>query len=173
MTHAQTLKLIKLLGVRYDPQKDLVHMSCEMFETQAQNKRYLGDLVNTLISEAKNGEDMFEDIPVDFRHVKWKRKLEFPEEWKLTPERRQKLERQREERMLAEEEKMEMEGLDGGLVDGVKLIEEANKEMQVVVPKREFLESRVAVAAKKGKGKGRDQPTLTGIMGKVSKNRAR
>ena len=142
-----------------------------MFETQAQNKRYLGDLVNTLIDEAKNGEDKFEDIPVDFRHVKWKRKLEFPEEWKLTPERRQKLERQMEERMLAEEERMQMEGFDGGLVDGVKLIEEANKEMQVLVPRREVLENRVAVAAKKGKG--RDQQTLTGIINKVSKIRAR
>jgi len=28
-------------------------MSCEMFETQAQNKRYLGDLVGNIVQEAK------------------------------------------------------------------------------------------------------------------------
>ena len=46
-------KLIKLAGVRYNPEKDLVHMSCEMFETQAQNKRYLSDLLDKLLVEAK------------------------------------------------------------------------------------------------------------------------
>lgn len=46
-------KLIKLAGARYNPEKDLVHMSCEMFETQAQNKRYLSDLLDKLLVVAK------------------------------------------------------------------------------------------------------------------------
>ena len=79
---AQRIKFIKLVGVRYNPQKDLVKMSSEMFETQAQNKRYLGDLVDTLIAEARNTTDTFEDVPLDFRHHKFKQKLEFPEAWK-------------------------------------------------------------------------------------------
>ena len=82
LTPAQRTKLIKLVGVRYNPQKDLVKMSSEMFETQAQNKRYLGDLVDTLMAEAKDEKETFEDIPLDFRHHKFKPKLEFPEAWK-------------------------------------------------------------------------------------------
>ena len=82
LTPAQRTKLIKLVGVRYNPQKDLVKMSSEMFETQAQNKRYLGDLVDTLMAEAKDEKETFEDIPLDFRHHKFKRKPEFPEAWK-------------------------------------------------------------------------------------------
>lgn len=49
----ERLKLIKLVGVRYNPETDIVRMSCEMFEHQAQNKRYLSDLVDTLMNEAK------------------------------------------------------------------------------------------------------------------------
>lgn len=53
LTAVQRDKLKKLAGVRYNPETDIVKMSCEMFETQAQNKRYLGDLVDTLVKEAK------------------------------------------------------------------------------------------------------------------------
>jgi hypothetical protein len=49
----QREKLKKLAGVRYNPEKDIVKMSCEMFETQAQNKRYLGDVVDSLLREAR------------------------------------------------------------------------------------------------------------------------
>ena len=118
LTPQQRLKLIKLVGVRYNPQKDLVKMSSEMFESQAQNKRYLGDLVDTLIAEAKNEEDMFEDVPVDFRHVKWKNKPRFPEEWKMTAQKRDQLKADRERRLLAERTRMES----GMLVDGMKMI---------------------------------------------------
>lgn len=38
-----------------------------MFGTQAQNKRYLGDLVDTLLAEAKNSAEMFLDVPLDFK----------------------------------------------------------------------------------------------------------
>jgi small subunit ribosomal protein S35 len=53
LTELQRDKLKKLVGVRYNPEVDVVKMSCEMFETQAQNKRYLGDLVDNLLAEAK------------------------------------------------------------------------------------------------------------------------
>ena len=53
LTPIQREKLKKLVGVRYNPEKDIVKMSCEMFENQAQNKRYLGDLVDDLLKEAR------------------------------------------------------------------------------------------------------------------------
>jgi small subunit ribosomal protein S35 len=67
-------------------------MSCEKFEHAAQNKRYLGDLVDKLVAEAKDDSDMFEDIPLDFRHHKPRSKPQFPEEWKMTKSRAQELE---------------------------------------------------------------------------------
>ncbi len=53
LTKIQREKLMKLAGVRYNPETDIVKMSCEMFETQAQNKRYLGDVVDDLLKEAR------------------------------------------------------------------------------------------------------------------------
>jgi small subunit ribosomal protein S35 len=124
LTPKQRLKLVKLLGARYNPQTDLARLSCEMFPESAQNKRYLGDLVDTLMEEARcessaeGGKDAFDDVPVDFRHVKWQNKPQFPEAWNLTPERRAMLmdgwtqEIQRQKQSLT----------DGTLVDGAKVI---------------------------------------------------
>lgn len=53
LTQVQREKLMKLAGPRYNPETDIIKMSCEMFESQAQNKRYLGDMVETLLKEAK------------------------------------------------------------------------------------------------------------------------
>lgn len=50
---AQQLKLQKLLGPRLNPETNIAKMSCEQFDHQAQNKRYLGDLVGKLIAQAK------------------------------------------------------------------------------------------------------------------------
>jgi small subunit ribosomal protein S35 len=91
MSEAQRIKLVKLVGVRYNPDTDEVRMSSEKHQYAAQNKRYLGDLVNKLVKECKEGEDMFEDIPLDFRHHKTKKVHRFPEEWKLTKERVQQI----------------------------------------------------------------------------------
>lgn len=145
LTEAQRVKLIKLVGPRYNPEKDLVKMSCEMFETQAQNKRYLGDLVDTLMEEAKDSTDMFEDVPLDFRHHKYKPKLEFPDAWKLTPERKQQLEAERQHSFLAEREREEK----GKISDGVRAIEALLKEQTVQDP------SRVPVVVKQLKGRVR------------------
>lgn len=49
----QELKLKKLAGVRYNPERDEVKISCEMFDHPAQNKRYLSDQVEKLIEAAK------------------------------------------------------------------------------------------------------------------------
>ena len=53
LTEAQQLKLLKLSGPRYNPTKDTIRMSCNMHDHQAQNKRYLGDLIQKMIAEAK------------------------------------------------------------------------------------------------------------------------
>lgn len=53
LTEAQRGKLVKLAGARFDPARGVVKISCEMFELQAQNKRYLSDLVDRLVLEAK------------------------------------------------------------------------------------------------------------------------
>lgn len=155
LTEEQRIKLVKLVGVRYNPETDVVKMSSEMFETQAQNKRYLGDLVDTLMTEAKDSTDMFTDVPLDFRHHKFVTKPKFPDHWRMTPERKQQLEATRQQRKLLEQEKMEL----GQLVDGVKLIETMLRSAKV----RE--ESAVLVEAQQGvkgklKGKKFNKPRL-------------
>ena len=127
LTEPQRIKLIKLVGPRYNPDTDIVKMSSEMFETAAQNKRYLGDLVDTLLDEARDETDTFEDIPLDFRHHKPKPKVEFPEEWKLTAEKKARLEEERKMRLEREREREEQ----GKLVEGVKVVEEALKKLPV------------------------------------------
>jgi len=141
LTDPQRTKLIKLTGPRYNPDTDIVKMSCEMFETQAQNKRYLGDLVDTLMAEAQDGSDMFEDVPLDFRHHKVKRRVEFPEEWKLSEERSKGLESERKRREIEEEARVE----EGRLLVGARIIEEAMAALPVVE------ESKVLVEAQQGK----------------------
>lgn len=53
LTPIQREKLKKLVGVRYNPMTDIVKMSCESYETQAQNKRYLGNVIDSLLIEAR------------------------------------------------------------------------------------------------------------------------
>lgn len=53
LTEVQQMKLRKLAGPRYNPEKETIKMSCESFEHQAQNKRYLAELVEKLVVEAK------------------------------------------------------------------------------------------------------------------------
>lgn len=49
----QEMKLKKLAGVRYNPTKEVIKISCESFEHQTQNKRYLADTVGRLLEEAR------------------------------------------------------------------------------------------------------------------------
>lgn len=53
LTPVQTDKLKKLVGPRYNPDKDVIKMSCDSFGQPAQNKRYLSDLIDTLVEQAK------------------------------------------------------------------------------------------------------------------------
>lgn len=121
LTDAQVTKMIKICGVRYNPETELVKMSCDRFETQAQNKRYLGDLVDKLIVEAKDASDMFEDVPIDTRHHKKKPWYQFPEKWLLTPERKKEIEENR--RLRSEQE--ERREIEGTVVDGLGIIAQA------------------------------------------------
>ncbi|KAK3073765.1 37S ribosomal protein S24, mitochondrial [Teratosphaeriaceae sp. CCFEE 6253] len=108
-------KLRKLAGTRYDHTKNQVKMSCESFETQAENKRYLGDVIASLISEAKDpNTDSFLDIPLDTRHVKRKPKLRFPTAWLLTPERKAELEEARRVQLLEDGRKVENDEMVSG-----------------------------------------------------------
>ncbi|KAK1762407.1 37S ribosomal protein S24, mitochondrial [Phialemonium atrogriseum] len=121
LSEVQQSKLAKLAGPRYNPETDIIRMGCEMFEHQAQNKRYLGDLVEKMVAEAKDPTDTFEDIPLDTRHHTFKTKPKFPKEWRLTPERRAELEALRQQSFLLDESKKN----EGALVDGSQRIQHA------------------------------------------------
>lgn len=53
LTPVQESKLKKLAGTRYNPETETVKISCESFDHQAQNKRYLLSVVDKLIAAAK------------------------------------------------------------------------------------------------------------------------
>lgn len=100
LTEPQRLKLLKLVGVRYNPDTDLIKMSCEKFNSAAQNKRYLGDLITNLIKEAKDKRDMFDDVALDLRHHKQKKNVVYPESWKMGGKTVQKVLEARKEMKL-------------------------------------------------------------------------
>ncbi|KAH8887752.1 mitochondrial ribosomal protein [Thozetella sp. PMI_491] len=139
LTDAQQLKLKKLAGARYNPGKDIVHMSSDMFDNQAQNKRYLGDLVQKLMAEAKDSTDMFENIPLDTRHHVVETKPKFPKEWRLTEERRKELEAQRRQSFLLDEAKRS----ENKLINGVETIEKALEDVTLQEKVAELVATRV------------------------------
>ncbi|KAI0399805.1 mitochondrial ribosomal subunit protein-domain-containing protein [Xylaria palmicola] len=133
LNEAQQQKLRKLLGPRWNPETDIAKMSCEQFEHPAQNKRYLGDVVNELVAQAKDPTDMFEDIPLDTRHHTFKTKPKFPKEWRMTEERRKFIEDTREKALLLDQTKAEQ----GTLVDGTERI---NSFFKLSAPKAKIPE---------------------------------
>jgi small subunit ribosomal protein S35 len=157
---AAALKLKKLAGPRYKPEKDVVRMSCESFETQAQNKRYLGQTIEKLIKEAKNTKgDSFEDIPLDVRHQKVKKRLVFPEAWRLTPARREALEARRRGSLLEEGKRVEQ----NSIVSGVEAIEQARQM------KLQQVEAPVMAEARKSLPKGKQGKKEMGQQKKSSR----
>lgn len=85
-------KLKLLLGKRYNPIKNQIHMSLERFKYPTQNFKYLLVICEKLINEAKTvrkGDEDFSDLPLDTRLYKRKMELQkkkqkinaFPEEW--------------------------------------------------------------------------------------------
>jgi len=153
LTGAQREKMLKLVGTRYDFSKRRVKMSCESFETQAQNKRYLGDVVGKLIKEAKDGNaDGFEDVPLDTRHVRVRPKMGFPAAWKLTEERMAGLEAARRVALLEEGRKVE----EDRVVSGEAAIEEARRTRLLREPEQPVMvEARQTVARGKKEVKQR------------------
>ncbi|KAB8342858.1 hypothetical protein FH972_022456 [Carpinus fangiana] len=119
LTPVQRSKLIKLLGPRYNPQTDIAKMSSEHHPTPAQNKRHLATTLDALLKECREGKDTFEDVPLDFRHHREKIIHKFPEEWKMTDERKLVLEQARSKRLEATQLQVET----GESVDGRRIIE--------------------------------------------------
>ncbi|KXG53080.1 uncharacterized protein PGRI_001300 [Penicillium griseofulvum] len=144
LTEAQRQTFLKLAGVRYNPQTDIIRMSSEKFGSRAQNKRYLTDVVNSMIKEAKEG-DSFADIPLDLRHHKYKTRLQFPEHWNMTEARRNQLAARRKERLSADETRP-------ALVDGNTVVSEAIKTLPSLNPalQAKAAEERERVAVKVG-----------------------
>ena len=136
----QREKMLKLAGVRYNPSTRTIRMSCESFETQAQNKRYLADTIAKLIAEAQDLEtDSFADVPLDTRHHKPRIRHQFPKAWIMTPERKAELESKWKMEQLEDYQKVE----GGGLSNGLAAIEAAtgvdvakNKEAMTVAAKQ-------------------------------------
>ncbi|EEH36552.2 hypothetical protein PAAG_06970 [Paracoccidioides lutzii Pb01] len=127
LTEEQRITLLKLVGPRYNPDKDLIRMSSENYPTRAQNKRYLGDLVDTIIKEAKEG-DSFADVPLDLRHHKRKPRFHFPESWVMTEKKQQILRERRRENMKLKE------GENLTVIDGNKVVEKAINSIPVPNP---------------------------------------
>ncbi|GKT50955.1 37S ribosomal protein S24, mitochondrial [Colletotrichum spaethianum] len=121
LSPVQADKLRKLAGPRYNPETDVIKMSSDKYEHQAQNKRYLSDLVDKLIATAKDPKDTFQDIPLDTRHHAFKNKPKFPKEWRMTEERRQQLDAFRLRALEIDAGKQES----GHVVDGTEKIEQA------------------------------------------------
>ncbi|KAJ5961704.1 hypothetical protein N7501_006645 [Penicillium viridicatum] len=144
LTEAQRQTFLKLAGTRYNPQTDIIRMSSERFGSRAQNKRYLADVVNSMIKEAKEG-DSFADIPLDLRHHKYKTRLQFPESWNMTETRRSQLAARRKERLAAEETR-------AALVDGNSVVSDAIKTLPSLNPalQAKATDERERVAVKVG-----------------------
>ncbi len=115
----QRMKMLKLAGARYNPSTKTIKMSCESFETQAQNKRYLADTITKLIAEAKDLEtDSFADVPLDTRHHKPRIKHKFPKEWAMTAERKAQLEDKWKTERLEDAQKYQ----EGKIAHGIKAL---------------------------------------------------
>ncbi|KAF1940330.1 hypothetical protein EJ02DRAFT_513242 [Clathrospora elynae] len=128
LTPVQVSKMIKLAGPRYNPSTSIIKLSCEQFDTQSQNKRFLGETITGLIKEAQDSKETFEDVPFDFRHHKPKARFAFPKEWVLTAERKQYLAEKRRSVAQMEDQRLN----NGELVDGKTVIETSLPFMEQV-----------------------------------------
>nr|POF01136.1 37s ribosomal protein s24, mitochondrial [Quercus suber] len=152
---AQRSTFIKLVGARWNPATNAVRMSHEAFPSQAQNKRYLGDTLQALLREAQDPKaDAFADVPVDTRHYRRTSPARFPDEWLMTPERQEELQRQRKDSLLEEGQRVEQ----SRIVSGVAAIEyarqmAAQQAQQQVLERPERMEQRVPVGKAKARGR--------------------
>jgi small subunit ribosomal protein S35 len=78
LTPIQREKLKKLVGVRYNPTTDIVKISCEMYESQAQNKRYLGNVIDSLLIEARVFHSLLLNTSANVSRIKPTHSRTFP-----------------------------------------------------------------------------------------------
>ena len=101
------------------------------------------DIDNDDANEAhQDSTDTFADIPFDFRHHQFKKKLIFPDGWRMTPERREYLERSRQERQLIDQDRINQ----GKLINGAEEIAKRQKSLAAL----EFRSKVPAVEAQRG-----------------------
>lgn len=154
LTATQALKLKKLAGTRYNPSTELIKMSSDAFQHAAQNKAYLSNLVDDLVTAAKDPTDTFEDIPLDTRHHVVKKKPKFPKEWLMTEDRKRALEGAWEKAMIEDATKFEQ----GELVDGGQSIEKFLQEKTQEEMRKQLEQQREAAmvsAVPSGERRGR------------------
>lgn len=151
LSAVQTNKLKKLAGTRYNPETELIKISCESYEHQAQNKAYLSNLVDDLVTAAKDATDTFEDIPLDTRHHRVVKKPRFPEAWRMTDKRRLELNEYRQLQMAQDVEKEKA----GQLVIGQRVIEEHLQKKMLEEQEKAKLAELITVPVGRGSGKTR------------------
>ncbi|KAI9308740.1 mitochondrial ribosomal subunit protein-domain-containing protein [Cunninghamella echinulata] len=88
LSEVERHKFLLLAGPRYHVDTDELILSSEKFPHLKQNKKYVGDILNKLLKEAKDDKDTFADIPLNLRQPK--KKLVFPKEW-AKPQQEQSL----------------------------------------------------------------------------------
>ncbi|KAA8898310.1 hypothetical protein TRICI_006571 [Trichomonascus ciferrii] len=89
LTEPQRHKLRVLAGARYNAGTDEVRIAADRYPDQAQNKRFLGQIVADLLAHARDQADPLADVPVDTRHVEPKLRRNkpiypqhaFPKDW--------------------------------------------------------------------------------------------
>lgn len=90
LNEKQSHKFKLLARTRYNFETDQFKMSSEKFNEPLQNAHYLHDILQKLLTEAKDlSVETFEDIPLDTRHIKAQnlrkkkrgKTYKFPEEW--------------------------------------------------------------------------------------------
>jgi small subunit ribosomal protein S35 len=153
LTPVQAEKLKKLAGPRYNPETQIIKMSCESYEHQAQNKRYLSNLVDDLIAAAKDPKDTFKDVPLDVRHHEFKDRPRFPKHWRMTEKRQAELNAYRAKLQETDREKEQ----NGQLVNGQLLIDQNLAKSLLAAKAKEHEKEKVpelvgARPVKAGKG---------------------
>ncbi|KAG0345935.1 37S ribosomal protein S24, mitochondrial [Podila humilis] len=83
LTDLELHKFLLLVGSRYDPVQEQIKMSCEKFSDRSQNFKWLSDVLDKLIDEAKKDPESVKDVALDLRHAQkaMKPKIRFPKEW--------------------------------------------------------------------------------------------
>ncbi|KAI8146111.1 mitochondrial ribosomal subunit protein-domain-containing protein [Fennellomyces sp. T-0311] len=87
LSDKQKHKFLLLAGPRYHVDSDELVLSSEKFPHRKQNKKYVRDLLNRLLTEAKDTKDTFEDVPLNLPQPK--KRLQFPKEWARPPQAQQ------------------------------------------------------------------------------------